>query len=56
MVFFDFKPKKRWTFHKVPKLELIIHKPLDYSELEPLTDQEIIEKVREIIEKDYNIK
>ena len=51
--FYKLKPKNRLYINFDSKLEVIIHKPLKREELIDLSDQEIIDKVRSIIESAY---
>ncbi len=51
--FYEFKPKKRRTFHYVKNLEVIIHKPILHDEIVKLTDAELIRKAYDIIQADY---
>jgi len=44
--FWSFKPKNRKTFHRPSRLEIIIHKPIPYKELEQMKDDDIIARVR----------
>ncbi len=48
--FFEFKPKNRFYFRYRARLTVKIHKPLLYSELKELTNNEIINLVQERIE------
>lgn len=48
--FYEFKPKNRFHFDYPAKLSAQIHPPISYHDLEKLEDQEIINKVKTIIE------
>lgn len=48
--FYDLKPKNRFYINFNSKLEVIIHKPVPKEELSYKTDNEIIERVKSIIE------
>ncbi len=48
--FYEFKPKNRFYFDYNRKLSAKIHTPIPYSELENLDDNEIINRVKSIIE------
>ncbi len=51
--FYQLKPKKRFYIDPKAKLEIIIHKPLKNEELIKLKDDEIVNKVRNIIQSAY---
>ena len=51
--FYDLKPKNRSYINFKSKLRVVIHKPIDREELIDLSDNEIIEKVKTIIESAY---
>jgi len=53
---YQLKPKKRFYVDPTAKTEAIIHKPLKNKDLIKLSDDKIIEKVRDIIAKDYSLK
>jgi len=48
--FYDLKPKNRFYIDFGSRLEVIVHKPLSRKELLGLSDREIINKVRNVIE------
>lgn len=48
--FYEFKPKNRFYFKYSARLAVNIHKPLPYSELKDLTDNEIINRIQSQIE------
>lgn len=48
--FFEFKPKTRFHIDFSARLEVIIHEPLQSSELMTLEDKEIINRIRTVIE------
>lgn len=52
--FYDLKPKNRFFIDFGSKLEVVIHKPVPGEELKDKTDNEIILKIRGIIESAYN--
>lgn len=51
--FYNLKPKNRFYIDFSSKLEIIIHKPILRSELIDKSDNEIIDKVRSVIESAY---
>jgi 1-acyl-sn-glycerol-3-phosphate acyltransferase len=51
--FYDLKPKNRFYIDFGSKLEVIIHKPIPREELIDKSDNEIIDKVRSVIESAY---
>ena len=53
--FYNFKPKNRVSFHPGGRLEVIIHHPIPHDEIMKLSDQSLIDKTFEIINKDYNL-
>ena len=53
--FFRFRPKKGFFFHKIGRIEAIVHPPISQSETAKMSDDEVIAKVTEIIQKDYVI-
>jgi 1-acyl-sn-glycerol-3-phosphate acyltransferase len=52
--FYDLKPKNRFYINFGSKLEVIIHKPIPREELTDKSDNEIIDKVKSVIESAYN--
>ena len=52
--FYDLKPKNRFYIDFCSKLEVIIHKPIPREELIDKSDNEIIEKVKGVIESAYH--
>ncbi|MFC2090878.1 lysophospholipid acyltransferase family protein [Bacteroidota bacterium] len=54
--FFELKPKTRFHINFSARLEVIIHKPINASELLQLEDKEIIDSIREIIESASSYK
>ena len=52
--FYDFKPKTRFYINFRSRLEVVIHKPIPREELIDKTDNEIIERVRSVIESAYH--
>jgi len=52
--FYDLKPKNRFFINFGSKLEVIIHKPVPGEELKDKTDCEIINRIKGIIESEYN--
>ena len=52
--FYALKPKNRFRIDFGSKLEVVIHKPVPGMELRDKSDNEIIEKIRGIIESAYN--
>jgi 1-acyl-sn-glycerol-3-phosphate acyltransferase len=52
--FYDLKPKNRFCIDFGSKPEVIIHKPVPGKELVDKTDDEIISRIRGIIESAYN--
>jgi 1-acyl-sn-glycerol-3-phosphate acyltransferase len=52
--FYDLKPKNRFYIDFGSKLEVIIHKPIPREELINKSDNEIIDKVKSVIESAYH--
>jgi 1-acyl-sn-glycerol-3-phosphate acyltransferase len=52
--FFLLKPKNRFTINFESKVEVVIHKPIDYEEFSEADDRAILEKVKVVIESAYN--
>jgi len=52
--FYDFKPKTRFYINFGSKLEVVIHKPIPREELIDKSDNEIIDKVKTVIESAYH--
>lgn len=52
--FYDFKPKTRFYINFGSRLEVIIHKPIQREELIDKSDNEIIDKVKTVIESAYH--
>lgn len=52
--FYDFKPKTRFYINFRSRLEVVIHKPIPREELIDKADNEIIEKVKTVIESAYH--
>jgi len=52
--FYDFKPKTRFYINFGSRLEVVIHKPIPREELIDRSDNEIIEKVKTVIESAYH--
>jgi len=52
--FYDFKPKTRFYINFRSRLEVVIHKPITREELIDRTDNEIIDKVKTVIESAYH--
>ncbi|MBN2666542.1 MAG: 1-acyl-sn-glycerol-3-phosphate acyltransferase [Bacteroidales bacterium] len=52
--FYNLKPKNRLFIDFGSKLEVIIHKPVPGEELKDKTDDEIIKRIKGIIESAYN--
>lgn len=48
--FYEFKPKNRFHFHYPARLAAQIHPPIPYRDLGHLKDQEIIHRVKSVIE------
>jgi 1-acyl-sn-glycerol-3-phosphate acyltransferase len=51
--FYDLKPKNRFYINFGSKLEVVIHKPIPHEELVNKSDNEIIDRVKTIIESSY---
>jgi 1-acyl-sn-glycerol-3-phosphate acyltransferase len=51
--FYDLKPKNRFYIDFGSKLEVIVHKPIPREELIDKSDNEIIDKVKSVIESAY---
>ena len=51
--FYDLKPKNRFYINFGSKLEVIVHKPIPREELIDKSDNEIIDKVKSVIESAY---
>jgi 1-acyl-sn-glycerol-3-phosphate acyltransferase len=52
--FYELKPKNRFYIDFSSKLEVVVHKPIPREELVDKTDNEIIDKVRRVIESAYH--
>ncbi len=52
--FYNFKPKTRFYINFGSKLEVIIHKPIPRDELIHKSDNEIVDKVKAVIESAYH--
>jgi 1-acyl-sn-glycerol-3-phosphate acyltransferase len=52
--FYDLKPKNRFYIDFTSRLEVIIHKPIPREELIDKTDNEIIDKIKSVIESAYH--
>jgi 1-acyl-sn-glycerol-3-phosphate acyltransferase len=52
--FFLLKPKNRFTINFESKVEVVIHKPIEYEEFSEADDRAILEKVKVVIESAYN--
>ena len=52
--FYDFKPKTRFYINFGSRLEVVIHKPIPREVLIDRSDNEIIEKVKTVIESAYH--
>jgi 1-acyl-sn-glycerol-3-phosphate acyltransferase len=52
--FFLLKPKNRFNINFESKVEVVIHKPIEFEEFAERDDQEILTKVRVVIESAYN--
>jgi 1-acyl-sn-glycerol-3-phosphate acyltransferase len=52
--FFLLKPKNRFTINFESKIEVVIHKPIEYVEFAEHDDHAILNKVRVVIESAYN--
>lgn len=52
--FYDFKPKTRFYINFRSRLEVVIHKPIPREDLIDKPDNEIIEKVKTVIESAYH--
>ena len=50
--FYKLKPKNRFSIHFGSRLEIIIHPPLEGGKLARLSDQEIMDRVSEVIESE----
>jgi 1-acyl-sn-glycerol-3-phosphate acyltransferase len=50
--FYKLKPKNRFSIHFGSRLEMIIHPPLEGNKLARLSDQEIMDRVSEVIESE----
>ena len=51
--FFSLRPKNRFTIHPKKKLEIIIHKPITYSDYKHQSDEKIMNAVTQSVLKDY---
>jgi len=51
--FYDFKPKTRFYINFGTKLEVVIHKPIPREELIDKSDNEIVDRVKSVIESAY---
>ncbi len=54
--FFTLKPKNRRVIDFTPKLDVFIHKPIEYKQLVGKEDREILEIVRETVESEYHLE
>ena len=52
--FFLLKPKNRFTINFESKIEVVIHKPIEWAELAEQDDHTILNKVKVVIESAYN--
>lgn len=52
--FFLLKPKNRFSINFESKIEVVIHKPIEWEELAENDDHEILDKVKVVIESAYN--
>ena len=52
--FFLLKPKNRFTINFESKIEVVIHKPIEWEELAEQDDHTILNKVKVVIESAYN--
>jgi len=52
--FYDFKPKTRFYINFGSRLEVVIHKPIPRGELIEKSDNEIVDRVRSVIESAYH--
>ena len=52
--FFLLKPKNRFTINFESKIEVVIHKPIEWEELAEQDDHAILNKVKVVIESAYN--
>jgi 1-acyl-sn-glycerol-3-phosphate acyltransferase len=52
--FYDFKPKTRFYINFGSRLEVVIHKPIPREELIDRSDNEIIDKIKTVIESAYH--
>jgi 1-acyl-sn-glycerol-3-phosphate acyltransferase len=52
--FFLLKPKNRFTINFESKVEVVIHKPIEYEEFAEQDDHAILNKVKVVIESAYN--
>jgi len=52
--FYNFKPKTRFYINFGSKLEVIIHKPIPREELIDKCDDDIVDKVKSVIESAYH--
>ena len=52
--FYNLKPKNRFYINFASKLDVVIHKPIPRDELINLSDNEIIDTVKTVIESVYN--
>jgi len=52
--FFVLKPKNRFTINFGSKIEVVVHKPIEWAEFAEQEDHTILEKVKVVIESAYN--
>ena len=52
--FFLLKPKNRFTINFESKIDVVIHKPIEWEELAEQDDHTILDKVKVVIESAYN--